>query len=39
MTLWEPVWVTGEIVIKSQINEWAETGYQISADEIEFYDY
>ena len=39
MTLWEPVWGTGEIVIKSQINEWAETGYQISADEIEFYDY
>ena len=39
MTLWEPVWVTGEIVIKSQTNEWAETGYEISADKIEFYDY
>jgi hypothetical protein len=39
MTLWEPVWVTGEIVIKFHTNEWAETGYQISADEIEFYDY
>ncbi|MDB9817954.1 DUF3299 domain-containing protein [Pelagibacterales bacterium] len=39
MTLWEPVWVTGEIIVKIQTNEWAETGYEISADKIEFYDY
>ena len=39
MTLWEPIWVTGTIIVKSQTNIWAETGYQISADEIEFYDY
>ena len=39
MTLWEPVWVTGKIIVKAQTNIWAETGYQISADEIDFYDY
>ena len=39
MTLWEPIWVTGTIIVKAQTNIWAETGYQISADEIEFYDY
>jgi hypothetical protein len=39
MTLWEPIWVTGKIIVKAQTNIWAETGYQISADEIEFYDY
>ena len=39
MTLWEPIWVTGTIIVQAQTNIWAETGYQISADEIEFYDY
>ena len=27
------------IIIKIQTNEWAETGYEISAEKIEFYDY
>ena len=39
MTLWEPVWVTGKIIVKAQTNIWAETGSQISAEDIDFYDY
>ena len=36
-TLWDAVWVTGKMQTKLQKTDVAETGYSLSADEMEIY--
>ncbi|MEP4198024.1 MAG: DUF3299 domain-containing protein [Aliishimia sp.] len=35
--LWDPVWVTGQMSTQLQTTELGQTGYSISADEMEIY--
>ncbi len=37
--LWDPVWVTGVIRTQLQSTELGETGYALSADEMEIYEW
>lgn len=37
--LWTPVWVSGRLSVAPQKTELAESGYQITAENIELYEF